>query len=254
MPDESYNSLLTEFLGSQNLRALPADIAKLYSQHVRRRHAQPSLRGWDDTTWRSHWESALRLADAALGAEEVGLSEGNEGLRRAAEIFEWLTDAGCESVEIDEVLLIAAACYQVAGYPARASGVIKAARPLKQEVWLAEAYLQGNFPELFHRVRDHWSEFTGVGARDGETELESRAHPGILRSLGVVCAHMRWGDSRVGEAAQKLSHFSAVMQHRRDDSSWLLARLFARIAQVYSNSGLRTVVTGLRAHGDTSAN
>jgi hypothetical protein len=44
-----------------------------------------------------------------------------------------------------------------------------------------------------------------------------------------------------------------VMQHRRDDSSWLIARLFARIAQVYSNTGLRTVVRGLVASVDKIA-
>jgi len=106
--------------------------AKLYSQQVRLRANQPGLSGWRQQEADERLEEAVRLLDAAL----IELEEGGEpsrswaGLRRAAELLEWLSHPDICPRGVP-VRLLAAAAYQLAGYPARSSGLLLAGSRLR---------------------------------------------------------------------------------------------------------------------------
>ena len=103
---------------------LTVALARLYSQRVRVRNRQEGLETWASAEYQERLLDAVRLVDAALVGREHG-EESASALRRAAEILEWLAEP---SLGQDELALepLSAACYQLAGYPARAAGVMAA--------------------------------------------------------------------------------------------------------------------------------
>src|ERR1039458_5228095 len=101
--------------------ALTPGCAKLYSQHTRLDVGQPGLRSWRATEAASRLEEAVRLVEAAFLRRGAGDANWYEAMLRAAELLEWLSHPTLNQENLP-ITMLAAAAYQLGGYPARAAG------------------------------------------------------------------------------------------------------------------------------------
>lgn len=247
--------LMRERIGDVALRPQQA---KLYSQHVRLRMGAPSLRSWSSEEALQRGMDAVRLVGAALLERAGGGVGWKDGVRRAAELLEWL-DRPELSLNGAPVRLLAAAAYQLAGYPARAAGLwYSAMEHAAGEGPPLRRLLAADFPGLERELAAYWSGEGGGRGPDANDHvpLDPEGDPSVLRTwladqvmsaLGVVSAHLRWGDEpRLEAALDKLEAVADVMIHGRDPYSWLLARLTSEVARGFVEGSLRAASTPLR--------
>jgi hypothetical protein len=128
-------------------QALTQAQAKLYSQNLRLGMGREGLASFRPTDAASHFEQAVLLIECAFIEREAdSRSAWRDGLKRAAELLEWLSQhdlqlgllealppgfsasvSGPDSEPSVPLHLLAAAAYQLAGYPALALGHLQRA-------------------------------------------------------------------------------------------------------------------------------
>ncbi|MFL5483812.1 MAG: DEAD/DEAH box helicase [Gemmatimonadaceae bacterium] len=233
---------------------LPAQ-AKLYSHFTRIRAGRPGLSSWTTADTEQRLSEALRLLQAALTQRESDHGNWKLTLKRAAEILEWLAPA-IEGHEIPSDML-AAAAYQLAGYPASAAGLLRYARPKQLYSRPLYSLLSADFTSVFSRLAEAWAEYPdALHAADeprSETELldeelQSAVVRETLGTLGIVASFLRWGDAERLEIAQtRLRTLSSLMLRSADAYSWMLAKLVTEATSVIVRSALRRFVSPIGA-------
>jgi hypothetical protein len=176
-----------------------------------------------------------------------------------AEILEWLAHPELNPQRLP-LRLLAAAAYQIAGYPARAAGLLGSAAdpPATPESQILRCLLQADFPRLLRALARYWA--LGApqaaparpalwqdadGLSDGLHALVTRE---TASALGVICAFMRWGESgRLERALARVRSISSLMAHGHDGYAWLMARLCAEAVAVYTGHALRSGLAPLSA-------
>lgn len=246
-------------------RGLTPDIAKLYSQHTRLLTGQSGLSGWRSDEAAARLEDAVRLLEAGFVEREVAQERWTEAVRRVAEILEWLAHPELNISQLP-LRLLSAAAYQLAGYPARASGLLNATSSGDSsdtpkfvdnsdipESQILRALLKADFPDLLRQLTLYWSTFTGevptnytVNWQDANI-LSENVQEIITRetasALGILCAFMRWGDiSRLEKALNKIRSIGQLMLHGHNEFSWLLAHLCAEATAGFVASSLRNAL------------
>ena len=235
---------------------LPRPLAKLYSQYTRLRFNQPGLQSWqgEDTTERLN--DAMRLLEAAFVERDAGADSWRESAQRAGAILEWLSHPQLNTEELP-IRLLAAAAYQLAGYPALSSGLLSEVATEGTESQILHFLLKAEFPRLLEQLVDYWAkniEFVSqtrinIPWHDDEAlsdTLQQQVVKETASALGVLCAVMRWGeDDRVQKALEKLSTVGDFLLNGYDKYSWFLAKLCSEAAAVYSTSSLRQNVSEL---------
>ena len=234
-------------------RGMPPRVAKLYSQHTRLRANQPGLSGWRHDEAAARLDDAVQLIHVALLKRESGNLTWRDAMRRAGELLEWLAHPELNPDGLP-LRLLAAAAYQLAGYPARSSGLLDGAAGDNtiedSESALLRALLAANFPELLRRLAEFWAQ--PIVAIENPSDQDKQPVPGssdqlhrmivtdTASALGVLCAEMRWGNEpRLQRALAKLEAVAQVVLHGTASYSWLLAKLCAQVAQAYANGSLR---------------
>jgi hypothetical protein len=244
-------------------RSLPPRFAKLYSQHTRLRAGRPSLSGWRPGEFDDRLYDAFRLISATLVEQENGRTEETDGLRRAGEILEWLSHDELNTQGLP-VQLIASAAYQLAGYPARAAGLLNAAPNSDGQSRIVGAFLKADFRGLFQELARFWTDhLIHASSTDQQVDaspiasqerLESWIITETASALGVLCSEMRWGNEwRVSAALLKLTSASKVLLHSRDPYSWLLAKLCAEVMSAYSLTSVRKYTAKLAGSVDRNS-
>lgn len=226
---------------------LTPSLAKLYSQHTRLVTGQEGLIAWRSDEAQERLDEALQLIDAALIQCEDKSDSWREGMKRAGEILEWLVhpEFFSEYIPLD---LLAAATYQIAGYPARASGLLNQSSSQDISSKILRALLQANYPQLMRLIVCYWGEYEQNAMPSGNSsssaESSENFHKLIVQetisALGILCSAMRWGDEiRIEKAIDKLNSVAKVLLHGRNLYSWLLARLCAMVARTYLSTSMR---------------
>jgi hypothetical protein len=248
---------------SQDLaETLSPAAAKLYSHYTRLGAGQPGLTNWHSAEAANRLDDAVRLVDAALFERDAGYARWTESMLRAAELLEWLSHPALNPDDLP-VRLLAAAAYQLAGYPARASGLLGVdSESLRQTdpLWLL---LRGDFPGLLRALMRHWSskprrpgDSTDViwsGEAPSTVQLRRYIEDETASALGVLCAEMRWGSiDRIDAALDKLAAVAKFMLNGRDRYSWLLAKLVAETARTVVNTSIRRRLQWLPSQLDES--
>jgi hypothetical protein len=193
-------------------------------------------------------DEAIHLIEAALIERDVTEDDTGwrEAFRRAGELLEWLSHSEIRPSQVPTALL-AAAAYQLAGYPACSAGLLSDVENGSASTALFYL-LRSDFPELLQVVSLFWSdadqgqqtEYNGEDPKQVVASLHNWIVEEIVRALGVLAAEMRWGDeARTDQAVSKLSAASRLLLHGGDPYSWFLARLCAEIGDVYSRSTMR---------------
>lgn len=234
--------------------------AKLYSQHTRLDAGQPGLRHWTERDAEARLNEAVQLIEVGLLLRDDGGGRWTDAILRAAEVLEWLDHPSLNPAGLP-IALMSAAAYQLAGYPARAAGLLKAESGSPGREGPLYALLQGDFPRLLRILALYWSQnprSATDGAEERWSDLETST-PHVLKiveneiasALGVLCASLRWGDRDRTEAAlQKIGAVARFMLNGRDPYSWLLARLIANAANTFVHTSLRSKLAWLSAQVD----
>ncbi|MEA5464949.1 DEAD/DEAH box helicase [Leptothoe sp. PORK10 BA2] len=245
-PDEETVALASQLVESLvGSGGLPPDLARLYSHHTRLRENQPGLQTWSQAEANNRLEDVMRLLEAASIQRQSEDNQWQKTVLRAGEILEWLPISGIDSDEVCTRLL-SAACYQLAGYPARALGLLQQENSLNNESGILIALLKADFVELWQQISRYWSRT--ISTMPASSQLDIRdTHPieaMIIRetvsALGVLCATMRWGiNSRMQKALDKLTAVSKVVLHGRNPYAWILSKLCADVAATYVENSMR---------------
>jgi hypothetical protein len=251
MPDKSIEAIQLARSLSERLAggALTPAVAKLYSQYTRLDAGQPGLRLWRSNEPASRLEDALRLVNAAFLRRASGDERWSEALLRAAEIMEWLSHPTLNAEGLPLKLLTAAA-YQLAGYPARASGLLSVVGESESESRILQLLLRGDFPNLLTSLVHRWGlnprrpgnsiEINWSDEAAMQSQLQALVEEETYSALGILCAAMRWGTKdRIEAAVDKLDAVSKFMLHDHDRYSWLLAKLVAETARTLKDTSLR---------------
>lgn len=217
------------------------NIARLYSQHTRLRAGTSGLPTWTEN------ELLVRLGEGEklliAGMASADSFDHRRYLRRAGEIFEWAATTSPAEIPVP-VVLLAASAYQLAGYPARASGILSE-HPLPNSTSkILAALLRSDFPDAHRYLIETWQ--LNQANETVDSRFESALLDQILRSLGVLTAWLRWGDdARIDTALTSLDKVAQALRYDSDRFSWLLAVLFASIGQGYKRDALWTVLSPL---------
>ncbi|WP_375467684.1 DEAD/DEAH box helicase [uncultured Nostoc sp.] len=249
-PSNEVIALATELQNSLAGSRLTPAIAKLYSQHTRLRAGGKGLTGWREDEAGERLNDAMRLIEAAFIQREAGDTNWRNGMLRAGELFEWLSHPQLNP-DFLPISLLAAAVYELAGYPARAAGLLNEDISEGVESEILRSLLKADFPSLLQRLTEYWATATSSNFQTetsllwDETDTDAdRFNKLIVKetasSLGILCAKMRWGNEpRLEKAIGKLSAIAKVLLHGHDTYSWLLGKLCAEVASVYIETSLR---------------
>jgi hypothetical protein len=232
---------------------LTVDLARLYSQHVRLRTGQDPLPTFTVDERDRRFFDTVRLVDAAFAARERGEPDWQAALRRAAEILEWLAHPETNP-ELLPLSLLGSACYQLAGYPARAASLARRTS-VEADAPLLRLLLEGNYDELLNVAVSIASEpGTERASAEGDLGVSEPLALGDLviremaSALGVIAAELRWGSGRrTADALAKLRAAASASLPISDAFEWLLVKLAAETAAVAVATSLRVPVTALSA-------
>jgi superfamily II DNA/RNA helicase len=225
--------------------ALTEPQAKLYSQSIRRQMGRDGLVSFGaNDIERSLEEAASLIQYAFLTEGDVG-TEGSQGVKRAAEMLEWLSQADLRPAG-SPLHLLAAAAYQVAGYPAMALGELKLMPDGDSASDILAAFLRADFPACQDGVRRYWQNELAHPTPEAE-QFSIVAIQHVIRCVATVTDYLRFGeDDRLQRAVEKLGRLADGFLHSRDPYSALLAQLVAAVAQKYVGASLWRAIGGMR--------
>ena len=222
-------------------RTISREIARLYSQHTRIRAGTSGLQTWTTDELNKLLFEAERLLIAGMAVDDS--SDSRRFLIRAGEIFEWAATSSPAEIPIP-VVLLAASAYQLAGYPARASGILSEHPCADTTSKILVALLRADFPEAQRLLLETWRADDSNDVTDDRIDIALLDQ--LLHSLGVLIAWLRWGeDARIEKALITLGKLSHALRYDSDRFSWLLSVLFAAIGCRYQEDALWTVLSPL---------
>ena len=208
--------------------ALTSRQAKLYSQRLRRDMGRPGLATFSPADVDECLDDAMWLIDCALierAAEPH--SQWRKGVKRAAEILEFLSQHDLRPARTP-MHLLAAAAYQVAGFPAMALaqlGRIPAGEPVSD---LLREFLRADFSATLEAVRTYWGSQQTTTNPEEATNLPALVEQHFVMCLGTLCMYFKTGDrGDVDRAVAKLGTLAKGYLHSQDSFSYLLATLTA---------------------------
>lgn len=231
--------------------------AKLYSQHTRLVAGQPGLGAWREGEADARLEEAVRLIDAGLLQRSADDANWSDAVLRAAELLEWLAHPTLNLKSLP-MHLMSAAAYQLAGYPARAAGLLSLDVGPEMRAAPLHALLSGDFPRLLRQLVGYWGrnprtlgeagQIHWAETRSSVTQLRTLVEGEMASALGVLCGALRWGEEdRIDRALKKLEAVANFMLNGRDPYSWLLAKLVAETARTFVANSLRSRLAWLPA-------
>ena len=225
-------------------RALASDAltgrqAKLYSERLRREMGQPGLATFARADVNSYLDEAMWLIDCALIEQSAEPNKNwRRGIRRAAEILEFISQRTLRPAGVPSHLLSAAA-YQVAGLPAMAHAQLKRLPADEPVRGIVCDFLQANFPGALERVRHFWRAERVVVNSPEAINLSALAAEHTVMCIGTICMYFKTGDHDLMQRAiEKLHALARGYLHSRDPYSYLLARLTALAASEFETSSL----------------
>ncbi|AIQ31447.1 hypothetical protein P40081_27260 [Paenibacillus sp. FSL P4-0081] len=242
---EEFENIYLELAGD----TLSPSIAKLYSHYTRIKMKQPGLLGWRTDEFSERLEEAVTLIDIGLFEKEHGLANWRNALRRAGELLEWLSLPDLNDNQLP-LRLLAAAVYQLAGYPALSLGLLNNEILDSNDSQMLTMLLKGDFPHLLSLNISYWTKERSLKNKQNDVEPDSidsiinnRIVDEVVRALGIFCTYMRWGDAkRLSIAQKKLHDLSKLMIYGNDSYSWLLSKIVSEVVKEFVTNSLRSNV------------
>jgi len=244
---------IREYLASD---ALTEGQAKLYSQRLRREMGREGLVTFSENDVALHLDHAILLLTSALLERDGAPNRPwRQGVKRAAEILEWLCQPTLRPAGVP-VELIAAAAYQLADYPAMALGVLKRVPNDDLMSRILRNFLQSNFPRALEAIRDFWRNHRALNLaeRIDSQDITSHTFQHVVMCLGAICIYLRNGeDAMATRAISKLERLAISLLHSRDPYSYLLATLTAAVSNRFIASSFWINLERLQAASTAAA-
>ncbi|KRR03924.1 DEAD/DEAH box helicase [Bradyrhizobium jicamae] len=241
MPSAEALRLAREVRQAQAPVGLTPAQAKLYSQRIRREMEREGLRSFAPGDVYVYLEDAAFLLDCAfLERDSDALSSWREGVKRAAEILEWLSQPSLRPSG-SPLHLLSAAAYQVAGYPAMALGELQRVPVDEEASKVLLHFLRADFPSTLEAIQVFWRAQMqgGIEPRSAIAEFSLEAVRHSIMAIGSVCSYFRTGQSQlVARSVAKMENLAKGFVHSRDDYSYILARLVAETCKRYVDTTL----------------
>lgn len=235
----------------QNLagQALTARQAKLYSQRLRRDMGREGLASFAPGDVGTYIDEAMLLLQCGLLERGADPASGwREGIKRAAEILEWLSQSSLKPPGAP-LHLLAAAAYQLADYPAMALGHLRRVPDDQPFSVLLREFLRADFPSTLEAVLDFWRNRRAleIAGRIDPADLTTYTFQHVVMCIGTICTYLRTGNYIATERAlTKLENIADSFLHSRDLYSYLLAQLTAASCRRFVESCLWPQVNRLR--------
>lgn len=223
--------------------------AKLYSQRLRLDMGREGLATFAASSVETYLDEAMILLQSGLLEREADIASGwRDGVKRAAEILEWLSQSNLKPEGVPLHLLTAAA-YQMADFPAMAFSHLRRVPDEEPFSALLRELLRANFPGTVEAMRNFWKDQLTLEAigRIDPADLTTQTIRHIVRCIGTVCAYLRTGDGRTIERAlTKLEKLTKGFLYSRDAYSYLLAQLSAACCRRFVETCLWPHINRLR--------
>lgn len=236
---ERSNKISAELAGVN----MPRGHARLYSHQTRIRSRQVGLSSWEEKEAKDRLSEAELLIEVGFIRRNNGEPEWRKDLSRAAELFEWLSALPSQNEEIP-LILLSAATYQLAGYPARALGVLNSNTNEVRYSKIIESFLCADFKKTITEIATYWGIdplLQDEAEPIGDIPLSQEIIRSTISALGIFASWIRWGeDHRLEKAVDKLDAIAQMMSHSINAYSWLLARLVCEIIKEYKITALRS--------------
>lgn len=214
--------------------SLPRHIARLYSNHAKVAFGTDGLSSWSVEELNRDIEEAQRLLITGLSSDEE--TDCGRYLRRAGEMYEWCI-LPSDGDGRDSCIILAGTCYLLAGYPARASGVLNEHAVGSQVSKVLRLVLQGSFHDALVELTHSWV------ATERELDSSLALLDQMLRTMGIALAWMRWGeDPRLELALSTMGRCARALAESADGQSWLLGHAFTRIFESFRDSSIRAAL------------
>lgn len=230
-------------------RALTERQAKLYSQRLRRDMGREGLASFAPGDVDGYLDEAMLLLQCGLLERRADPTSGwRNGLKRAAEILEWLSQSSLRPAGAP-LHLLAAAAYQLADYPAMALGHLRRVPDDQPFSILLREFLRADFPAALGAVCKFWRDYQALEVADriDPADLTTHTFQQVVMCIGTVCTHLRTGSGNMTERAlTKLENLSASFLHSRDPFSHLLAQLTAECCRRFVETCLWPQIERLR--------
>ena len=231
--------------------ALTGKQAKLYSQRLRREMGRPGLATFSHADVGDYLDEAMWLIECAL-TEQSAEPNGNwrRGIRRAAEILEFLSQRDLRPAG-SPMHLLAAAAYQVAGFPAMALAQLKHLPTDEPVSVIVREFLQADFPAALEDARRFWRAKPVATNLQEVMNLSTLGVKHTVMCVGTICMYFKTGDRGfVERAIDKLHALARGYLHSRDPYSYLLARLTAMAGSAFETSSLWNSIQPLSETAD----
>jgi hypothetical protein len=215
---------------------LPSQFARLYSQQTRLRNSQPGLSSWTATESDQRLSDVIRIIEAGFISLESGeIENANSSFRRGAELLEWLDHPQIRTSEFP-LRILSGALYQLAGYPARATSILSVKSFEDVPTRIISNFIKADFNALIADLSHFWSNQTPPSSVEASILSE------IIRSLGVIASHFRWGnwDDRRAAAQSKINDASQLMLYGQSYFAWITYKVLSHIIARYESRSLRT--------------
>lgn len=229
--------------------ALTGRQAKLYSQRLRRDMGRDGLASFVSGDVDAYLDEAMLLLHCGLLERRADRASGwRNAIKRAAEIFEWLSQSSLKPPGAP-LHLLAAAAYQLADYPAMALGHLRHLRDDQPVSVILREFLRADFPATLEATRGFWLNQLAIGrtGRIDPADLTTHTFQHVVMCVGTVCAYLRTGsDGMTDRAITKLEKLAASLLHSHDPYSYLLALLTAASCRRFVETCLWPQVERLR--------
>jgi hypothetical protein len=146
--------------------ALTERQAKLYSQRLRRDMGREGLASFSPGDVETYLDEAMLLLQCGqLERDADSTSDWRNGIKRAAEILEWLSQTSLKPPGAP-LHLLAAAAYQLADYPAMALGHLRRVPEDQPFSNVLREILRANFPATLGAIREFWRDHRAFEVAD----------------------------------------------------------------------------------------
>lgn len=236
--------------------ALTERQAKLYSQRLRLDMGRGGLASFAPKDVDTYLDEAILLLQCGLLERRADVASGwRDGIKRAAEILEWLSQSSLKP-QGAPLHLLAAAAYQLADYPAMALGHLRRVPGDQPFSVLLREFLRADFPATLEEILVFWRNQRASEIADpiDPVNLTTQTFQHIVMCIGTVCAYLRTGsDDMTERALTKLENLAASFLNSRDPYSYLLAELTAASCRRFVETCLWPQVERLRENSTDAA-
>lgn len=256
MPSDSTIEIAREVRRTIASSALTPRQAKLYSQRLRRDMGREGLASFVPADIDTYLNEAILLLHCGLLERRADPAGGwRDGIKRAAEILEWLSQSSLKPAGAP-LHLLAAAAYQLADYPAMALGHLRRMPDDQPFSVILREFLRANFPAALEATRGFWRDHRvlEIADRIDPADLTSHTFQHVVMCIGTVCAYLRTGsDGMIERVLTKLEYLAASLLHSRDPYSYLLAQLTAASCRRFVETCLWRQIERLREVSTSAA-